>query len=122
MNIALQIEILTTIFCIISFECKIFTTGHRSLVRMDWIRVLEESLRREPVYILNVSFKMPQDNCQLKTIRREIRDVADENLILLKVDSTVPRVHPRVTESFVGFAKAVKVSGKEGTYSIANIC
>ena len=96
--------------------------GHRAMVPKGLIRVLDESLRREPVYLLTVRFKMPNENCQLKTIRREIKDRDDETFILVKVASTVPKVYPHVTESFVGFSKAVEDHGKKGTYSIVNVC
>ena len=96
--------------------------GHRAMVPKSGIRVLDDSLRREPVYLLNIRFKMPNENCQLRTIRREIKDREDETLILVKVAPTLPKVYPHVTESFVGFSKAVKDHGKNGTYSIANVC
>ena len=96
--------------------------GHRAMVPKSGIRVLDESLRREPVYLLNVRFKMPNETCQLRTIRREIKDREDETLIMVKVVSTLPKVYPHVTESFVGFSKAVKDHGMNGTYSIANVC
>ena len=96
--------------------------GHRAMAPRSGIRELEESLRREPVYLLNVSFEMPQENCQLKIIRKEIKDREDETLILIKVNSTCPRVYPQNTETFVGFSKAVQDIGKKGTYRIANVC
>ena len=67
-------------------------------------------------------FEMPQENCQLKIIRKEIKDREDETLILIKVNSTCPRVYPQNTETFVGFSKAVQDIGKKGTYRIANVC
>ena len=66
--------------------------GHRAMPPRSGIRELEESLRQ--VYLLNVSFEMPQENCQLKIIRKEIKDREDETLILIKVNSTCPRVYP----------------------------
>ena len=95
--------------------------GHRAMVPRSVIRVLEESLRREPVYLLSVSFKMPNENCHLRTTRREIKHRDDETLILLKVTSILPKNNPQ-NRMFVEFSKAVQDIGKKGSYSIANIC
>ena len=44
--------------------------GHRAQVK-------EEGLAREPIFILEADFNIPEDNHQLKTIRKEIKDLKD---------------------------------------------
>ena len=96
--------------------------GHKAMVPRRVIRVLEEALRREPVYLLTVSFNMPNENCQLRTIRKQIKNRDVETLIMLKVASTVPKVFPQVPDTLVLFSKAVQDHGKKGTYSMTDIC
>ena len=98
--------------------------GHRAQVKVANIRTLEEGLAREPVFILEADFKMPDDNHQLKTIRKEIKDVKGEDVkIMMKVESIVPHTYPDLKEILVSFSKAIKTGeGRLGVHAIAKIC
>merc|ERR1712025_373747 len=83
--------------------------GHRAQVKMTNIRTLEEGLAREPIFILEADFKMPDDNHQLKTIRKEIKDVKGEDVkMMIQVQKIMPRVYPDLKEILVSFSKAIK--------------
>ena len=100
--------------------------GHRALVRKGDIRVLDESLAKEPVFNLEADFKMPDDSFQLKTIRSEIKDVKGEDKVkmMIQVEKIVPRAFPHTNQIIVSFSKAIEIeAGKRvGVYSIAKIC
>ena len=98
--------------------------GHRAQVKVTNIRTLEEGLAREPVFILEADFKMPDDNHQLKTIRKEIKDVKGEDVkIMMMVESIVPHTYPDLKEILVSFSKAIKTGeGRLGVHAIAKIC
>ena len=88
------------------------------------LQVKEEGLAREPIFILEADFNIPEDNHQLKTIRKEIKDVKGEDVkMMIQVQKIMPRVYPDLKEILVSFSKAIKTGdGRLGVHVIAKIC
>ena len=97
--------------------------GHRARIKTSNIRTLDAALAKEPVFILEADFKIPDDNHQLRIIREEIKDVKGEDVkMMIKVEKVVPRMYPDLNETVVSFSKAIKTEGHLGTHVIAKIC
>jgi len=97
--------------------------GHRARVKTTNIRTLEAALAREPVFILEADFKMPEDNHQLRTIRKEIKDVKGEDVkMMIQVEKIVPQIYPDLNKIIVSFSKAIKTEGHLGSHVLAKVC
>ena len=103
--------------------CTAFFTdyGHLGVVKRNQIKSLDESLRREPVFYKDLWFEMPEDNCQLKSIRKEIKDSHKGLFIIAKINKIVSRSCSDGHKHYVSFWKALEDNMK-GNFKMIQIC
>ena len=96
--------------------------GHLGVVKRNRIKLLDESLKREPVFYKDLWFEMPGDNCQLKSIRKEIKDSNEGLFIMAKINKIVSKRCSESHRHYVSFWKALEDDRVKGNFKMIQIC
>ena len=95
--------------------------GHRSLIRRDKIRKLDEKLALHPFFSKDLFFKMPVKDVHLKLIRHAVKTVHEDAVLFTRVEKITPRTLPNIDQIQVSFWKASEMTENPGCYSIVQI-